>query len=163
MQCVEDFRDYDGTVLVTFGDMPLFRRESMKAMCEHNATRRAACTLLTAVNPAVPMWAHVVHDADGRFKDIVEGKDCTPEQLRQPELFAGVLAFDSKALFEFLPRLDTRNVQHEYYLTEVPRLMAEAGLAVEFFPTDDPDDMRGVNTPADIAVCEEIIRKRQKR
>ena len=163
MQCAADFTDYDGTVLVTFGDMPLFRRECMKAMCEHNAVRHAACTLLTAVNPAVPMWAHVVRDTDGRFADIVEGKDCTPEQLRQPELFAGVLAFDSKALFEFLPRLDTHNVQHEYYLTEVPRLMAEAGLAVELFPTDDPDDMRGINTPADIAVCEEIIRQRNRK
>ncbi len=163
MQCAADFANYDGTVLVTFGDMPLFRRECMKDMCEHNASRNVACTLLTAINPAVPMWAHVVRAADGRFADIVEGKDCTPEQLRQPELFAGVLAFDSKALFEFLPRLDTHNVQHEYYLTEVPRLMAEAGLAVELFPTDDPDDMRGVNTPADIAVCEEILQRRRKK
>ena len=161
MQCADDFRDYDGTVLVTFGDMPLFRRECMKAMCEQNASRHAACTLLTAVNPAVPMWAHVIRDAEGRFQDIVEGKDCTPEQLRMPELFAGVLAFDSRTLFDFLPRLDTRNVQHEYYLTEVPRLMAEAGLLVETFPTDDPDDMRGINSPDDIAVCEEILRRRR--
>ncbi len=162
MQCAEDFAGYDGTVLVTFGDMPLFRRESMAAMCEHHAARKAACTLLTAVNPAVPMWAHVVRDADGRFRDIVEGKDCTPEQLKQPELFAGVLAFDGQLLFEFLPRLDTRNVQHEFYLTEVPRLMAEAGLLVETFPTDDPDDMRGVNAPDDIAVCEAILRRRRR-
>ena len=160
-QCAEDFRDYDGTVLVTFGDMPLFRRECMKAMCEHNAAHRAACTLLTTVNPAVPMWAHIIRDADGRFREIVEGKDCTPEQLRQSELFAGVLAFDSKLLFDFLPRLDTYNAQHEYYLTEVPRLMAAEGLPVQLFPTDDPDDMRGINAPDDIAVCEEILLNRR--
>ena len=43
----------------------------------------------------------------------------------------------------------------------LPRLMAEAGLAVELFPTDDPDDMRGVNSSDDIAVCEAIIQKRR--
>ena len=161
MMCEEDFRNYDGTVLVTFGDMPLFRRESMKAMCEHNVACHAACTLLTVVNPAVPMWAHVTRDADGRFQSIVEGKDCTPEQLRQPELFAGVLVFDSKLLFEYLPKLHTANVQHEFYLTEIPELMARHGLTVETFPTNDPDDMRGINTPDDIPVCEAILRRRK--
>ena len=160
MMCAEDFAGYDGTVLVTFGDMPLFRRECMKAMCEFHEARRAACTLLSVENPAVRMWAHIIRDADGRFIDIVEGKDCTPEQLRQTELFAGVLAFDSKKLFEFLPRLDTRNVQREYYLTEVPRLMAADGLIVETFQTDEPDDIRGVNSPEDIPFCEAILRKR---
>ena len=163
MQCADAFRDYDGTVLITFGDMPLFRREIMKEMCARNASHHAACTLLTAVNPEVPMWAHIVRDANGRFVDIVEGKDCTPEQLRQPELFAGVLAFDSRLLFQFLPLLDTHNVQHEYYLTEVPRLMAEQGLSVELFATDDPEDIRGVNAIADVAACERILRQRNSR
>ena len=159
-QCAGDFADYDGTVLVTFGDMPLFRRECMKAMCELNASRHAACTLLTAVNPELTLWAHIIRDEKGRFVDIREGKDCTPEQLRQPELFAGVLAFDSRLLFEYLPRLDTRNVQHEYYLTEVPRHMAADGLPVELFPTENPDDLRGINAPEDVALCEKIMRRR---
>ena len=163
MQCADDFRDYVGTVLVTFGDMPLFRRECMKAMCEQNAAHNAACTLLSAVNPALTMWAHIIRDADGRFVDIMEGKDCSPEQLRQPELFAGVLAFDSQQLFRLLPQLGTQNVQHEYYLTEVPGLMAKLGLKVETYQTDDPDDLRGINKPDDVAVCEEILRRRNAK
>ena len=163
MQCAADFSDYDGTVLVTFGDMPLFRRECMKAMCEQNSANHAACTLLSAVNPALTMWAHIIRDADGRFVDIMEGKDCSPEQLRQPELFAGVLAFDSKQLFELLPQLGTQNVQHEYYLTEVPGLMAKLGLKVETYLTDDPDDLRGINKPDDVALCEEILRRRNAK
>ena len=161
MQCAQEFANYDGTVLVTFGDMPLFRRDCMRAMCEFHESRRAACTLLTAVNQSLTMWAHIVRNADGRFLDIVEGKDCTPEQLRQPELFAGVLVFDSRFLFEYLPRLDTSNVQHEYYLTEVPRLMADDSHAIELFPTDDPDDLRGINTPSDIPLCESILQNRR--
>ena len=33
MMCEPLFRGFDGTVLVTFGDMPLFRREVMRNMC----------------------------------------------------------------------------------------------------------------------------------
>ena len=160
MQCADDFRGYDGTVLVTFGDMPHFRRESMKAMCEFHETKKAACTLLTAVNPELAMWARIVRDGQGRFRSIVEGKDCTPEQTKIKELFAGVLVFDSRLLFDYLPRLGTANVQHEYYLTEIPEMMAADGLTVELFPTDDPDDLRGINTPDDVVVCENILKKR---
>ena len=161
MQCADAFRDYDGTVLVTFGDMPLFRRDCMAAMCDFHEAHHADCTLLTAVNPELKMWAHIIRDADGRFSRIVEGKDCTPEQLRQPELFAGVLAFDSKSLFNLLPSLSTNNVQHEYYLTAIPELMAQKGMTVETFPTDDSDDLRGINSPDDIPICEAILKKRQ--
>lgn len=159
-QCAEDFQGFDGTVLVTFGDMPLFRRESMQELCRKLEAEQAACALLTANTDQFPLWARILRDADGRFQRIVEGKDCTPEQAQITELFAGVLAFDSKLLFQYLPRLDADNVQHEYYLTEVPELMARDGLPVTTVPTNDPDDLRGINTPADVAICECILRER---
>ena len=160
MMCAEDFRDYDGTVLVTFGDMPLFRGECMKAMCAFHESKHAACTLLTARNPELTMWARIVTDEKGRFREIVEGKDCTPEQAKIPELCAGVFVFDSRLLFRYLPKLSDANVQHEYYLTEVPALMAADGLPVLTFPTENKDDLRGINTPEDVVVCEKILRAR---
>lgn len=160
MMCAEDFRDYDGTVMVTFGDMPLFRGECMKAMCAFHESRHAACTVLTARNPELTMWARIVRDEKGRFQKIVEGKDCTPEQAKIPDLCAGILVFDSKQLFSYLPKLGANNVQHEYYLTEIPELMAADGLNVETFPTDNKDDLRGVNTPEDVVICEKILKER---
>ena len=162
MVCEPFFRDYDGTVLVTFGDMPLFRRSVMKAMCEYHEQKNAACTLLTAVNPDLKLWARIVRDSNGRFERIVEGKDCTPEEAQIEELFSGVLVFDSKALFETLPEVNTNNVQGEYYLTEVPELMARKGLKVETYMTDDQDDLRGVNTQEELLICEEVIRRRMQ-
>ena len=160
MMCEPWFRDYDGTVLVTFGDMPLFRREMMKAMCEYHEAAGAACTLMTAENPALKMWARIVRDENGRFSRIVEGKDCTAEQARIKELFSGVLAFDSRPLFALLPELGRNNVQGEYYLTEIPELIVKKNMKVETFMTDDGDDLRGVNTLEDLAVCEEVMRRR---
>lgn len=160
MMCADAFKEYDGTVLVTFGDMPLFRGTVMQAMCLHHEAKGAACTLLTAVNPELKMWARILRDENGRFTNIIEGKDCNPEQAQIKELFAGVLVFDSKKLFEILPELGSNNVQHEYYLTEVPEIMARRGLLVETYQTDDPDDLRGVNTQEDVAICEQILKRR---
>ena len=41
MVCAPYFQDYSGTVLVTFGDMPLFRRSVMRAMCTYHESAGA--------------------------------------------------------------------------------------------------------------------------
>lgn len=158
--CADSFRGFDGDVLVTFGDMPLFRGDEMEKMCRQHAASGAACTMMTAENPDLELWARVVRDAEGRFEAIVEGKDCTPQQAQIRELFSGVFVFDSRALFEVLPGIGRSNVQGEYYLTEVPQLMARRGMKVETYLIKDGDDLRGVNTSEDVEICERILRER---
>lgn len=51
--CEPWFRDFDGTVIVYFSDMLLFRKEVIKAMCYHFMAAGLACTLLTTENPEV--------------------------------------------------------------------------------------------------------------
>lgn len=160
MQCADKFTDFDGTVVITFGDMPLFKKEDIMAMCRIHNEEGNKCTLMTAENPDLTLWARVVRDGNGFFEDIVEGKDCTPEQEKIKELFAGVMVFDSKSLFEMLPKLRTDNVQHEYYLTEVPKLMVGCGMKVGTYHISDGDDLRGVNTVEDLRICEKILKSR---
>lgn len=160
MMCAEDFKNFDGSVLITFGDMPLFRGEEMRKMCLQHQENGADCTLMTAENPNLKLWARVLRDENGAFSAIVEGKDCTPEQAQIKELFSGVMVFNSKALFEILPTVGCANVQQEYYVTEVPELMVKRGMKVETYFTKDGDDLRGINTPEDLEACEKILRSR---
>lgn len=160
MACAEAFQDFDGSVLITFGDMPLFRRSEMDKMCRQHDQSGADCTLMTAQNPELALWARVVRDEQGNFSAIVEGKDCTPQQAQIKELFSGVMIFNSRSLFQILPQVGCANAQKEYYLTQVPELMVKEGMKVNTFFTEDGDDLRGINTPEDLEVCERILQKR---
>lgn len=160
MTCADAFRDFDGDVLITFGDMPLFRRSELEKMCRQHAENGADCTLMTAENPDLTMWARVLRDEKGEFAAIVEGKDCTPEQARIKELFSGVMVFNSRSLFQVLPQVGCANVQGEYYVTEVPELMVRQGMKVQTYFTPDGDDLRGINTPEDLQACEAILKER---
>ena len=160
MTCAEDFKDFDGNVLIAFGDMPLFRRNELEKMCRQHEENGADCTLMTAENPSLTMWARVVRDARGEFAAIVEGKDCTPQQAQIRELFSGVMVFNSRSLFEVLPQVGCANVQQEYYVTEVPELMVKHGMKVQTYFTPDGDDLRGINTPEDLEACEQILKAR---
>lgn len=160
MMCEEAFRDFDGTVLIDYGDMPLFKYDDMKRMCELLEQDGLDCVVMTAENPELTLWARVVRDTDGKFERIVEGKDCTPEQEKITELYAGITVYDSRALFETLKEIRPNNVQHEYYLTEVPELMARKGMKVGTYHIEDGDDLRGVNTRDDMVECEKILKER---
>ena len=160
MECAPAFADFDGSVLITFGDMPLFRREEMEAMCRQHEEHEADCTMMTAENPALTLWARVLRDEKGDFARIVEGKDCTPQQATIKELFSGVMVFNSRSLFKILPEVGCSNVQKEYYVTEVPELMVKHGMKVETYFAKDGDDLRGINTPEDMEVCGQILKMR---
>lgn len=160
MECTKEFENFDGNVLITFGDMPLFRYEEMEAMCQQHIDNNADCTLMTAENPSLKSWARIIRDENGRFSRIVEGKDCTAEQQKIKELFSGVMVFDSKSLFRVLPEIGCANVQKEYYITEVPELMVKKGMSVDTYFTKDGDDLRGINTPEDLEICDKILKSR---
>ena len=44
--------------------------------------------------------------------------------------------------------------------TEVPELMVKQGMKVETYFTADGDDLRGINTPEDLEICEKILLQR---
>jgi bifunctional N-acetylglucosamine-1-phosphate-uridyltransferase/glucosamine-1-phosphate-acetyltransferase GlmU-like protein len=160
MVCKEEFSDFAGNVLIAFGDMPLFRREELERMCTQHEEAGADCTLMTAKNPDLKLWARVLRDEKGHFAGIVEGKDCTPEQAQIEELFSGVMVFNSKSLFEILPLVGCANVQKEYYVTEVPELMVKNKMKVLTYFTPDGNDLRGINTPEDLEMCERVLAQR---
>lgn len=160
MECSKAFEGFEGSVLITFGDMPLFRYEEMEAMCLQHVESGADCTLMTAENESLKLWARVIRDGNGCFSRIVEGRDCTLEQAKIKELFSGVMVFNNKSLFSVLPEVGCSNVQKEYYVTEVPELMVKKGMRVETYFTEDGDDLRGINTPEDLEICEKILKKR---
>lgn len=161
--CTADaFKGYEGSVLVTFGDMPLYHKESLQNLVKAHEASGADCTVMTAENPNLPSYGRITRDKDGHFAGIVEAKDCTPEQYKITELNSGVAIFKSTTLYKVLPKLQNNNKQNEYYLTDVPALMMAEGYRVELFPVADGDEIRGVNTPEELVVAEEIITARKR-
>ncbi len=152
----EFFEDYDGSVLVLYGDMPMLKRETYASMVKQHEESGADCTILTAITESPLAYGRIIRE-DGKIVNIVEQKDCTPEQAAIRELNVGVYVFDSKALFENLSKLKNDNAQGEYYLTDVPKLLIEAGKKVEAYTIGDTCEIYGVNTMEDLEFCEKHL------
>ena len=152
----EHFVDYDGPVLVLYGDMPMLKKETYAALARVHEESGADCTILTAVSESPLAYGRIIRES-GKIVDIVEQKDCNAEQLNIKELNVGVYVFNSKLLFENLSKLKNNNVQGEYYLTDVPKLFIAAGKKVEAYTIGDTCEIYGVNTVEDLEFCEKNL------
>lgn len=152
----EFFESYDGSVLVLYGDMPMLKKETYANMVKQHEASGADCTILTAMSDSPLAYGRIIRE-DGKIVNIVEQKDCTPEQAAIRELNVGVYVFDSKSLFDNLSKLKNDNAQGEYYLTDVPKFLIAEGKKVEAYTIGDTCEIYGVNTVEDLEFCEKNL------
>ncbi|MCT4544015.1 MAG: sugar phosphate nucleotidyltransferase [Vallitalea sp.] len=153
----DEFKDYDGPILVAYGDMPLYKRSTYEKMFEIHQKENATCTVLTAVIDDPPAYGRIVRNEQGQMEGVVEAKDCTKEQLEIKELNVGVYVFDSKFLFENLKLLKNDNIQNEYYLTDIPKLVIEKGEKLVTHTIYNTNEVYGVNTVEELEFCEKVL------
>ncbi|MGV2686478.1 bifunctional UDP-N-acetylglucosamine diphosphorylase/glucosamine-1-phosphate N-acetyltransferase GlmU, partial [Clostridium perfringens] len=103
-------------------------------------------------------YGRVVRANDEVLK-IVEHKDCTEEELKINEMNAAIYCFDIELLLNSLDKLSNNNNQGEYYLTDVIVILKEEGKKVGAVVIDYEETI-GVNSRAQLAQAEEILRKR---
>ena len=148
---------FSGHVLVCCGDMPLMKRETYESLCRTHLEQGNSCTLLSGVSQEALPYGRVIRDGAGRFLRIVEDKDCTPEEKAVRELNAGVYLFRVPDLAAALQKLRPDNAQGEYYLTDVPAFLLSEGKPVGVCAACTPQEMLGVNTPAQLEEVERVL------
>ena len=150
----------DGTVLIMCGDGPLITGETLTRILDQHRDTGAAATLATAELDDPTGYGRVLRDAQGHFLAIVEQKDATPEQLAVREVNPSYYAFRAGPLFEQLAQLSNDNAQGEYYLTDIPGMLREAGETVGVANAVPADQILGVNTLDDLAHVDGVLRGR---
>lgn len=159
----EHLSDRDSTLLVLSGDVPMIRPETLGGLVQHHYRHRgkgAACTILT-VKLKDPMgYGRIVRDGEAMFEKIVEQKDATDDERQIKEINAGIYCFDTRKLFSTLEKVRNDNAQGEYYLTDVPALLREAGEDVAIFQHHDAYEIEGVNNRAQLADMERVLNRR---
>lgn len=159
----EHLEKRDSTLVILSGDVPMIRHETLAALIQQHHSHRgkgAACTMLTVKLNDPTGYGRIVRDDDGRFREIVEQKDATEEIKQIKEICTGIYCFDSMKLYSALAQVGNNNAQGEYYLTDVPGILREAGEDVAIFAHNDAHEIEGVNNRAQLADLERLINRR---
>ena len=152
--------DFEGTIIVTNGDVPLLTPETIEGLRDTHTAQGNAVTVLSMRLADPTGYGRIIRDTDGSVSAIVEHKDATEEQRLVNEVNSGVFAFDAAALRDALTKLDTNNAQGELYITDVLEIARTAGHGVGAHVAADPQELAGVNDRVQLAAAGRELNRR---
>src|SRR5215471_4832351 len=155
--------DAHSTILVLAGDVPLVRAETLSNLLTIHDQDGAACTILTVRMENPFGYGRIVRDDGNSFHKIVEQKDANEDEQQIREVNSGIYCFDSAKLFRALEQVRPANSQGEYYLTDVPGIFRANHERVSLAQHLDVREVSGINTRAELAEFENLVRRRTIR
>jgi bifunctional UDP-N-acetylglucosamine pyrophosphorylase / glucosamine-1-phosphate N-acetyltransferase len=147
-------------ILVVYGDTPLVSAATLTRL--RAALGAGAAIAVAAFRPADPAgYGRLITSGDELIAIREEG-DASPQERAVGLCNGGMMALAGDSALQILDRIGSNNRKHEYYLTdavEIARGMALRAVAVEV----EEDDVRGINTKAQLAEAENVAQQRLRK
>ena len=147
----------DGITLVLSGDVPLTRVDKLQALLAQCDGQRLALLTLSMADPTG--YGRIVRagqEPSAQVRAIVEHKDASEAERAIREIYSGIMAVPTRLLRGWLARLDNKNAQSEYYLTDIVKFAVADGVAVVAHQITDAAQVAGVNSPVQLAELERV-------
>ena len=155
--------EFEGTVLVLYGDTPLIRPETIQRMVAARQGEGNPAVVVLGFQAADPgVYGRLVLGVDGGLDRIVEFKEATPEERAITLCNSGVMAIDGRHLFSLLDAVGNANAKGEYYLTDIVAIARERGLKTAVVEGEE-QEVLGVNSRLELAGAEAILQDRLRR
>lgn len=150
-------------VIVLSGDAPQITPQTIARLLNFHLDQSAAMTLLSADLDTPTGYGRVLRKKSGgaEVQAIVEEKAATPAQKKIREINAGFYAFSIPQLFSHIEKLSTSNPHGEYYLTDMAEVFGKAKKKVVVYKTENPGEVLGANTRAELSFIDQQIRMRK--
>ncbi len=148
----------DGVVVVLSGDVPLTQADTLQALIAQCGGKHLALLTIDFADPTG--YGRIVRQGDA-VQAIVEQKDATEAQRQIQEVYSGIMAVPAQLLKGWLVRLDNKNAQSEYYLTDGVKMAVADGVPVVAHKITDALQVAGINSPQQLAELERAHQLRE--
>lgn len=165
--CESLLKDSHDPVMVLYGDHPWVSGATLRAVFDRLTSNGAVMTMATAIVPDFEDWraaftgfGRIVRDKNRHdyVAKIVEKKDASPEELEIKEVNPAYMCFKSDWLWSHLEKLNNKNAQEEYYLTDLVQMAVDEKETI-YTVQIDPQEALGINTQDQLQLCEELIKQ----
>ena len=146
-------------LLVTFGDMPMLRPETIERLIQIHRETGSTLTMTSVIGDLPRGFGRVVRSSDGSVQAIVEEAVATPEQLKIREYNISAYCFDAEWVWQNLEKLKP-SPKGEFYITDLVAEAKAQACRVEAVVLEDLAEGLGINNRVDLADCERALRKR---
>lgn len=163
LQVARELNGFQGTLLILYGDTPLYRPASIRGLLNRHRLKNSDLTLLTAVVDRPLPYGRIIRDSAGKIMDIIEETVASPQVRAIREVNAGAYVMNASVVSAVLEKLTPSPIDGEFHLTDCVHELIRSGQRVESYQIYDQDEVQGVNTPEDLERAEFIVQKRLYR
>ncbi len=163
LQAENALAGFAGDVLILYGDVPFVRADTMRTMLERLHGDDSPAVVVLGFEPDDALQYGRVIAENGRIAKMVEHKDANPAERACRLCNSGLMAVRAADLFGLLARLGNDNASGEYYLTDIVNIANAAGRTCAVVITDEPDEVAGINSRAELAEAEARWQHRRRR
>ena len=143
-QCEQQLKDFDGDLLVLSGDVPLITSETLYSFINLHQLNNSKASLISTNFKDPFGYGRIIRDNNNGFFQIIEQKDANEEQKKINDINSGIYLFDSKTLFKKIHLVENKNMQKEYYLTDIFNYIDKNKISVLL--TKNKHEIYGINT-----------------
>ena len=144
-----------GMTLVLYGDVPLTTIETLRRLIATAGSKDFALLTVELADPAG--YGRIVrNDETGGITAIVEEKDASKVQRQIREINTGIMVIPNQYLHGWLHKLENKNAQKEYYLTDIVAMAVKDGVKVEAAQPAHDWETIGINSKTQLAALERI-------
>ena len=161
----DKIKEYGEDVLITCGDTPLLKEETLKKLKDAFEEGKLDCIVLSCKVKNPFGYGRIVKEnsmkENGKISNIVEEKEADENEKKIDEINTGVYIFKNESLLYAIKKIDNNNSKGEYYLTDAIKILTSEGYNVDSFQIEDEDEILGVNSKVQLAQAEKILRNRK--
>jgi len=158
----EALEDFDGPVLILYGDTPFVTRDTLQTMLDRLSADDDPGVVVLASSPADgKTYGRVILGEGDRISKMVEYKDANEAERAVKLCNSGMMAVQSKDLFRWLAKVGNANAAKEYYLPDIVMIAKDEGrhpVAIE----GEAFETAGVNSRAELAHLELDWQRRRR-
>ena len=151
---------YKEDILITCGDTPLLKEETLKNLKKAFEEKKLDCIVLSCKVKNPFGYGRIIKE-NGKITNIVEEKEATNEEKLIDEINTGVYIFKYESLIYAIQKIDNNNSKGEYYLTDAIKILTSENYNVDSFTIDDESEILGVNSKVQLAQADKILRNRK--
>jgi len=151
-------------VIVLYGDHAFVSAETIRELSEKCQACLSPVMLMTLDVGDFEDWRKTFYDfgriarnTAGEVERIVERKDSTNAEKLITEVNPGYYCFSVEWVKKNIDKLENKNAQGEFYLTDLISLAMSQGHRVETLTVTNPLEGIGVNSPEQLKLAEEAL------
>lgn len=144
--------DTNSRTLILCGDVPLLTPNLLQQLVATTSPKEIGMIIGKLDHPEG--FGRVIRNTKGKITGIVEQKDANNKQLAIKEFNSGIFLIPTVLLKKYLPQLQNKNKQNEYYLTDIIALAVKDQCPINSVTAANTNELLGINDRMQLATAE---------